>query len=63
MRRFRPPRLFRGGDEGATAVEYGLLVVAVAAIIVLVVAALGANVFGLFSRTCDSLSATSSLNC
>jgi len=56
-------RLFRRDDEGASAVEYGLLVVAIAAIIVLVVAALGQNVFGLFSHTCDSLSAQSSISC
>jgi pilus assembly protein Flp/PilA len=53
----------RRGDSGATAVEYGLLVVAIAAIVVLVVVALGDNVFGLFSHTCDSFSAQSSLSC
>jgi pilus assembly protein Flp/PilA len=55
--------LRRRGDEGASAVEYGLLVVAIAAVVVLVIAALGDNVFGLFSRTCDSFSAQSSLSC
>jgi pilus assembly protein Flp/PilA len=51
------------GDEGASAVEYGLLVVAIAAIIVLVVAALGDNVLGTFTHTCSSLSAGSSISC
>jgi pilus assembly protein Flp/PilA len=51
------------GDEGASAVEYGVLVAAVAAVIVLVVAALGTNVFGLFEHTCTSLSAASSVRC
>ena len=63
MRHLNIWRETRRNDCGASAVEYGLLVVAIAAIIVLVIAALGDNVFGLFSHTCDSLSAQSSLNC
>jgi len=43
------------GDEGASAVEYGLLVAAIAAIIILVVFALGGWVKGSFSGTCDKL--------
>jgi pilus assembly protein Flp/PilA len=43
-------------DTGASAVEYGLLVVAIAAIIVLVTVALGSNVFGLFQKTCSAVS-------
>jgi pilus assembly protein Flp/PilA len=42
-------------DEGATAVEYGLLVAAIAAIIVLVVFLLGQYVFGAFSHTCTNM--------
>jgi pilus assembly protein Flp/PilA len=44
-------------DEGATAVEYGLLVAAIAAVIVLVVFALGGFVKGAFSKTCSAISA------
>jgi pilus assembly protein Flp/PilA len=40
-------------DEGASAVEYGLLVAAIAAIIILVVFALGGFVKGAFKTTCD----------
>ena len=44
----------RGDDEGASAVEYGLLVAAIAAIIILVVFALGTFVKGAFKDTCDA---------
>lgn len=40
-------------DEGASAVEYGLLVAAIAAIIILVVFALGTFVKGAFQTTCN----------
>ena len=42
------------GDEGASAVEYGLLVAAIAAIIILVVFALGTFVKGAFKDTCTA---------
>jgi pilus assembly protein Flp/PilA len=42
-------------DEGATAVEYGLMVAAIAAVIVLVVFLLGKYVFGAFSATCNGI--------
>lgn len=41
-------------DEGASAVEYGLLVAAIAAIIILVVFALGTFVKGSFQTTCTA---------
>jgi pilus assembly protein Flp/PilA len=41
-------------DEGASAVEYGLLVAAIAAIIILVVFAVGSWVKGAFKDTCDA---------
>jgi pilus assembly protein Flp/PilA len=56
----------RKSDEGASAVEYGLLVAAIAAVIVLIVFALGSVVKGAFQDTCnniadkDSSAATSS---
>ena len=44
-----------GHDEGASAVEYGLLVAAIAAVIVAVVFALGSYVRGAFQTSCDSI--------
>jgi pilus assembly protein Flp/PilA len=45
----------RADDEGASAVEYGLLVAAIAAIIILVVFALGTYVKGAFKDTCTGM--------
>jgi pilus assembly protein Flp/PilA len=45
----------RRGDEGASAVEYGLLVAAIAAVIVALVFALGSYVRGAFQTTCDNI--------
>ncbi len=42
-------------DRGASAVEYGLLVAAIAAIIVAVVFAIGTATGGLFNDTCTSI--------
>jgi pilus assembly protein Flp/PilA len=42
-------------DDGASAVEYGLLVAAIAAIIVVVVFALGGYVKGAFDDTCSGI--------
>jgi pilus assembly protein Flp/PilA len=42
-------------DDGASAVEYGLLVVAIAAVIVAVAFALGAVTRGQYSVTCDAI--------
>jgi pilus assembly protein Flp/PilA len=42
-------------DEGASAVEYGLLVAAIAAIIVAIVFTLGGKVKAAFSTTCSSI--------
>ena len=42
-------------DEGASAVEYGLLVAAIAAVIVLVVFALGKFVKAAFDDTCKNV--------
>lgn len=44
-------------DEGASSVEYGLLVAAIAALIFIVVWALGGWVRGSFAQTCDAFSA------
>ena len=50
------------GDDGASAVEYGLLVAAIAAIIILVVFALGTFVKGAFKDTCTAFSTSGSVN-
>jgi pilus assembly protein Flp/PilA len=50
----------RGAEEGAAAVEYALLVAAIAAIIVLVVFAIGKWVKGAFDDTCKNLQSTPS---
>ncbi len=42
-------------DQGASAVEYALLAAAIAALIVLVVFALGKVVNELFQQTCDNV--------
>ena len=51
----------RRGDDGATAVEYSLLAVAIAAVIVIIVFALGSQVKAMFNKTCDSISSNASL--
>jgi pilus assembly protein Flp/PilA len=43
------------GEEGASAVEYGLLVALIAAIVVLAVFALGSLVRNTFQDTCQSI--------
>ena len=49
----------RRNEEGASAVEYGLLVAAIAALIVLIVFALGGVVKEAFTDTCDSITTAS----
>jgi pilus assembly protein Flp/PilA len=52
----------RQDDDGASAVEYGLLVAAIAAIIILVVFALGTFVKGAFKDTCTAFSSSNAVN-
>ena len=47
-------------ESGASAVEYGLLVTAIAALIVIIVFALGSQVVALFDTTCTSIEAQAS---
>ncbi|ROR90448.1 Flp family type IVb pilin [Nocardioides aurantiacus] len=47
----------RRDEEGASAVEYGLLVAAIAAIVVAIVFLLGDVVTEVFQDTCDSVQA------
>jgi pilus assembly protein Flp/PilA len=52
-------------DTGASAVEYGLLIAAIAAVIVVVVFALGSVVKSKFQKTCNGVSngTTSTASC
>jgi pilus assembly protein Flp/PilA len=52
----------KGDDTGASAVEYGLLVAAIAAIIILVVFALGGFVKGAFQDTCNAFEGSGQVN-
>ena len=45
----------RKDEKGASAVEYGLLVAAIAALIVIIVFALGGLVRDVFSNTCSTI--------
>jgi pilus assembly protein Flp/PilA len=51
IRRMHPHRT----EEGASAVEYGLLVAAIAAVIVVIVFALGGVIKDAFQHTCDTV--------
>ena len=48
-------RSIRRSDEGASAVEYGLIVFAVAALIALAVFSFGGAVRGLFQDSCNTI--------
>lgn len=45
----------RRQEDGASAVEYGLLVAAIAAVVVIIVFALGTVVHNVFSSTCSTI--------
>ena len=55
----------RRDDRGASAVEYGLLIVGIAAVVVLAVYALGAVTGGAYKDTCERLDSAinASANC
>jgi len=59
---FRSVMNAKKSDEGASAVEYGLLVAAIAAIIILVVFALGTYVKGAFKDTCTAFNSSGAVN-
>lgn len=50
-------RSIRHSDEGASAVEYGLIVFAIAALITVAVVSFGGSVKGLFQGSCDTIKA------
>ena len=52
----------RNEETGASAVEYGLLVALIAAVIVLVVLALGGVVKEAFKDTCDGITSASTIS-
>ncbi|WP_134767504.1 Flp family type IVb pilin [Nocardioides sp. 1609] len=45
----------RKDDRGASAVEYGLILVGIAALIVVIVVLLGSQVGSMFGDTCDKI--------
>lgn len=52
--RTRQARLNAGHDDGANAVEYGLIIFGIAAVIAVAVFAIGAISNGQFTSTCDA---------
>lgn len=52
----------RRNEEGASAVEYGLLVALIAAVIVVAVFSLGGLVKSTFTNTCKGISSTATCN-
>lgn len=51
-------RFAKTEERGASAVEYGLLIAGIAALIVVVVFAFGDNLTGIFKDTCSSITAS-----
>lgn len=49
-------------DRGASAVEYGLLVAGIAAVIVVLVMTLGGRIHDSFQKTCDSIQVSGNAN-
>jgi pilus assembly protein Flp/PilA len=56
-------RLAKMDEQGASAVEYGLLIAGIAALIVVVVFAFGGVLKNLFSNTCKSVAKSASNSC
>jgi len=50
----------KDSERGASAVEYGLLIAGIAALIVVVVFAFGDNLTNIFTETCDAVTASAS---
>jgi pilus assembly protein Flp/PilA len=53
-------RLARMDERGATAVEYGLLITGIAAVLAIMVFAFGGMLSNIFKKTCTSLGASAS---
>jgi pilus assembly protein Flp/PilA len=56
-------RLARMEERGASAVEYGLLIAGIAALIVVVVFAFGGVLTNIFSNTCSSVAQSGGGSC
>ena len=55
-------KVSRNADDGASAVEYGLLVAAIAALVVIVVFALGGLIRDVFTDTCAQIDTNTTAN-
>lgn len=53
-------RLSKMDQRGASAVEYGLLIAGIAAVIVVAVIAFGGKLTGIFENTCKSMNSNAS---
>jgi len=56
-------RVAKMDERGASAVEYGLLIAGIAALIVVVVFAFGGVLSNVFNTTCDSVGQSSGQSC
>ncbi|GAB2752731.1 hypothetical protein GCM10027020_00800 [Nocardioides salsibiostraticola] len=56
-----PPEVASDDEDGASAVEYGLLLAGIAATVAAAVLAFGPGVSNLFTDTCDELAAQSTI--
>jgi pilus assembly protein Flp/PilA len=56
-------RTAKMSERGASAVEYGLLIAGIAALIVVVVFAFGGSLTGIFKSTCTSVTRSASGSC
>jgi pilus assembly protein Flp/PilA len=56
-------RFAKMDERGASAVEYGLLIAGIAALIVIVVFAFGGVLHDIFQKTCNSVGASSGGSC
>jgi pilus assembly protein Flp/PilA len=56
-------RMAKMDERGASAVEYGLLIAGIAALIVVVVFAFGGVLKKIFSSTCNAVGASASATC
>jgi pilus assembly protein Flp/PilA len=56
-------RIAKMDERGASAVEYGLLIAGIAALIVVVVFAFGGVISGIFSSTCNAVGQSANANC
>ena len=58
MRIILNARLAKMDERGASAVEYGLLIAGIAALIAVIVFTLGGAIKNMFSKTCGAISGT-----